>query len=136
MKIFQLFFAAIVIFAASCKVLNSATDRQVLGENTHWALTSIANKPNDIESAYLKFDTKDHKVSGKAACNGFSAAYELFTDNRIVFSEITSTKMYCEGLMDEENAILTNLQHVKRYEIKADRLYFYGDEGLLLTYKR
>ncbi|HEY1024376.1 MAG TPA: META domain-containing protein [Sphingobacteriaceae bacterium] len=134
MKYFS--FIAAVLCLYSCKVLDGTADRQVLGENTQWVLTAIAEKPVSIENAYLRFDTKEHRISGKAACNGFSAEYEIFTENRITFSEISSTKMYCEGLMDEESEILTNLRSVKRYEIKADRLYFYSDGGLLLTFKR
>lgn len=137
MQILKVSVLITLVFCCSCKALNSTNDSQVLGDNTRWMLTAIEQKSLNLsEQAYLQFNTKEYTISGKAACNTFSAEYEMLTGNRITVSDIISTKMYCEGAMDEENQILTNLRDVIRYEIKADKLYLFGDEGLLLTFER
>ena len=120
----------------SCAALDQQGDRPELG-GIKWILTSIEGKTYNLgDKTTIEFDTKENKVNGNAACNGYSAEYETLTDNRIRFLEIISTKMYCEGVMDIENQMLTNLTKIKRYEIKADKLYLYGEANVLLTFKR
>jgi heat shock protein HslJ len=133
-KYLLLLLISITLF--SCAALDQDGDRPVLG-GIKWTLSAIEGKSYSLgDKAVIEFDTKENSVKGKAACNGFSAEYEPLTDNRITFSEITSTKMYCEGVMDIENQMLTNLSKVKRYEIKAGKLYLFGDDHLLLTFKK
>lgn len=123
-------------FLASCAALDRKADLPVLG-GIKWTLSAIEGKSYNLgEKTVIEFDTKEYTISGKAGCNGFSAEYEAFTDNRITIEEIASTKMYCEGLMAVENQMLTNLREVKRYEIKADKLYLYGETHVLLTFER
>lgn len=125
----------LVLVISSCKVLQSDTDSPKLG-NTKWILLSIQEKPVKLgENAFLKFDEKENKIAGKAACNSFSGEYSIIKQ-AIKFESIGATKVYCEGLMDEENLIITALQNTRRYEIKADMLYLYSSDQLLLTYKR
>lgn len=124
------------LLSFSCAILDHDADRPVLGD-IKWTLSAIEEKKYNLgDKTILEFDIRERTAKGKAACNDFSAEYEPLTDNRISFSEIISTKMYCEGVMDIEHQILTNLSKVKRYEIKADKLYMYGDAQLLLTFKR
>jgi len=87
------------------------------------------------DRAFLTFDEKDNKISGKAACNSFSSEYEM-AGEKIKFTGIVSTKMYCEGIMDDENQIITLLKKTSRYEVKSDKLYFYDEGKAVLTFKR
>ena len=57
-------------------------------------------------------------------------------DNQLVFQEITSTKMYCEGVMDLENKMITNLQNTKRFEIKNGMLYLLNSDEVILSFKK
>jgi heat shock protein HslJ len=124
------------VWFSSCAVLDNDADRPVLGD-TKWILTAMEGRVYNLgDRTMLEFDTKERKITGKAACNGFSGEYEPLTDNRLSFVNIVSTKMFCDGVMDIENQMLTNLGKVKRYEIKADKLYLYGEANLLLTFKR
>ncbi|HXI01291.1 MAG TPA: META domain-containing protein [Sphingobacteriaceae bacterium] len=120
----------------SCTVLDQTADRPVLG-GIKWTLSAIEGKMYNLgDKTTIEFDIKEHTAKGKAACNGFSADYEPLTDSRISFVNVTSTKMFCDGLMDIEQDIMTHLRKIKRYEIKADKLYLYGEANLLLTFKR
>jgi len=124
-----------VILLSSCTALQPSADLPKLGESI-WNLTAIEQKPANFgDRAFIKFDEKENKVSGKALCNSFFSEYEMIKQ-KITFPEIGSTKMYCEGMMDEENKIITNLQKTTRYEVKADFLYLYSQEHLVLTFKR
>jgi heat shock protein HslJ len=131
---YLLFIGAFLI--SSCAILKPASDQPRWRESV-WNLTAIDQRQvNFGDKAFIKFDVKKNKISGKTLCNTFTSDYEMFTMQRIVISDISSTKMYCEGMMDEENKILTNLQKTKRYDVKADFLYLYADNGPILTFKR
>lgn len=135
MRIFQLFALLTLAILGGCSIINQKSDHANLGDTT-WKLISINQNPVSLgENAIIEFDEKESKVSGIAACNSFGASYEMLR-NAIKFEGIITTKKYCEGKMDEENQIITNLQNVTHYNVKADKLYFYGKDQLLLTYKR
>ena len=119
----------------SCSIVNQQADSPNLGES-EWKLISINGSPKALGgNAILKFDEKENQISGIAACNNFTADYEMLR-KAIKFESIITTKKYCEGKMDEENLIITNLQNVTRYDVKANMLYFYSQDNLLLTYRR
>ncbi len=121
-------------FLSGCSIINQQADRENLGDDD-WNLVSIDKVPLSISNATLRFDQKEDRVSGVAACNNFTADYEMMR-NALKFEDIVTTKKFCEELMDEENQIITNLQNVKRFEVKANMLYLYSADKLLLVYKR
>lgn len=130
-----LFLLAPVILLTACATIKSESDIPKLGESV-WNLIAIDKKSvNFGDKAFIKFDEKESRSSGKALCNSFFSEYEMIR-NKISFSNIGSTKMYCEGMMDEENQIIANLQKTNRYDIKLDFLYLYSENQLLLTFKR
>lgn len=119
----------------ACNAIQPAADLPKLGES-NWKLIAIEQRPvNFGDRAFLKFDEKENKVSGKAVCNSFFSEYEM-TGQKIKFDAIGSTKMYCEGIMDDEHQIITQLQNISRYEVKSDMLYLYAEHKLALTFKR
>jgi heat shock protein HslJ len=136
MKIPQLIAALfLLILSSSCSIMNQKADYVNLGES-QWTLMSIQGSPISLGGdAVLSFDEKESTISGVAACNSFTAEYEMMR-KAVKFLSIVSTKKYCEGRMDEENKIISNLQLVTRYDVKANMLYLYSQDQLLLTYKR
>ena len=135
MRLLQLLILLTVGTLGGCSIMNQQSDHANLGD-TPWKLVSINQVNANLGgNAIIQFDEKENKVSGKAACNSFGAGYEMIK-KAITFESIVTTKMYCEGKMDEENQIITNLQNVTRYDVKADKLYLYGKDQLLLVYKR
>ncbi len=124
-----------LLLLSGCSAIKSSSDIPRLGEST-WNLTAIEQRPVNFDGrAFIKFDEKESKVSGKALCNSYFSDYEMI-GQKITFNSMGSTKMYCEGMMDEENQIITQLQKAKRYEVKSDFLYFYSGEKVVLTFKR
>jgi heat shock protein HslJ len=120
---------------SSCSIINPQADNPNLGDS-EWKLISVNGSPKALGgNGVLRFDEKENQITGIAACNNFTADYEMLR-KAIKFESIITTKKYCEGKMDEENLIITNLQHVTRYDVKANMLYLYSQDQLLLTYKR
>ena len=135
MRILQLCALLTISIFSGCAIVNPQADHANLGEST-WKLMSIGDTPVNLgENAILKFDEEEEEISGIAACNSFTAGYEMIRKS-IAFEDLVTTKKYCEGSMDEENQIITGLRNVTRYEVKANMLYFYNKGQLVLTYKR
>ena len=119
----------------ACTAIRSASDLPKLGESV-WNLSAIEQRAVNFDGrAFIKFDEKENKVSGKAVCNSYFSEYEMI-GQKISFGSVGSTKMYCEGVMDDENQIISNLKKVTRYEVKSDFLYMYAGDSLVLTFKR
>ena len=134
MNRFILAIISCVLFS-SCEVLKSETDSPKL-VNTKWVLLSIKDRPVKLsDKAYLNFEERDNRIAGKAACNSFFGEYTI-VNQTIKFEGVGSTKMFCDGLMDEENEIMTAIGNTRRYEIKANMLYLYSTDQLLLIFKR
>jgi heat shock protein HslJ len=126
--------AAALLLFASCDAIKPGNEVVKL-EERKWQLVQINHKPVAADKiAYLELD--DSKVKGKAFCNGFGGEYERAAANQLTFSGLISTKMYCEGVMDLENQMVTNLQEVKRFEIRNGMLYLYNSDELLLVFKK
>ncbi|MDF3077600.1 MAG: uncharacterized protein K0S09_1489 [Sphingobacteriaceae bacterium] len=122
-----------LVLTSSCKTISQNADQPKF-EETHWKLIAINKQAVDLgDKAYIEFD--DDKATGKAGCNSFSAKI-VKVNNHLSFEDAVSTKMYCEGVMDYENQIITNLGKVKRFEIRYGLLYMYSTDELLLTFKK
>ena len=135
MKNFLLFILAIVFFSA-CNALRPENVPFKL-DGPEWKLTAINHKVvSPAGRAYLVFDGEDLEVKGKAFCNSINADYERMGDNQLTFQEIVSTKMYCDGVMDLESQMITNLRNVKRFEIRNGMLYLSDSDNVLLTFKK
>jgi heat shock protein HslJ len=135
MRILPLISLIILASLGSCSIMNQSADNAELSPS-EWRLISINGAPMSLGgNAVLRFNEKETQINGIAACNSFSADYEMLRKS-IKFGNIITTKKYCEGKMDEENKIITNMQNVSRYEVKANMLYLYSQDELLLTYKR
>ena len=68
----------------------------------------------------LEINTEIGNVSGKAPCNSYSAAYDLYNE-QLKFSSIISTKMACEELA-LENDYFSALGNVNAYKITDTKL--------------
>ena len=131
-----LLFIPVIVFFLACNALRPENVPLKL-DGPEWKLTAINHKVvSPVGRAYLVFDGEDLEVKGKAFCNSISADYERMGDDQITFQEITSTKMYCDGVMDLENQMVTNLRNVKRFEIRNGMLYLSDSDKVLLTFKK
>ena len=132
MKSFHIIFA-LLFLSASCKILSPKKD-DISFSSTKWTITQLNQKPFPTDkNVYVIFDEKDEKLSGKAACNSFSGKLEREPSGKIVIEDLVSTKKYCEGLMDQENQIMTALPLINTYEIKGGILHLFSGQELVMT---
>ena len=109
-----------------CKPPAESASADVPLTETYWKLTEVYGKPlaadtSTFRTAHLIFRNEENRVEGNGSCNSISGTYTLSDNNRIVFSNMISTKMACPNL-DVEAQFLNALQVVDGYRIKGDTL--------------
>lgn len=80
----------------------------------------------DDGSAQLTIAAGD--ISGTAGCNQFMGSIAQHGDG-ITVSQLGSTEMYCEGLMDREAAVLASLQASTQVQAQPGGLVFLDGAG-------
>ena len=78
-----------------------------------WKLVSYGD-PASPTSAAPDVDTsiefKEGQLTGNVGCNGFGGNYEVDGD-KITFSEVVSTLMFCEGPVGDQETTTLNVLH-------------------------
>jgi len=125
MKKFVFALLALLILAA-CSGENTASV-----EGT-WKLVSYGDPANPTPAAPdidASIEFKDGQVTGNVGCNGFGGQYEV-DGNKITFSEVVSTLMFCEGPAgDQESATLAVLRESATYVLDGDTLTITSGDG-------
>jgi len=81
--------------------------------------------------AFIEFDHEKESVHGNGGCNIFGG--KLAVKNKSIgISQVFSTKMYCEGVQEKEDAFFSVLEKVNRFKIKGKKLFLYQDKSLLI----
>ena len=96
----------LVVLITSCGCTKSSgISKDFLTANT-WQLKSLNGDssvsyqfPNGLP--YITF-TGENKLNGKGGCNSYGGSYELGDDGEISMGEIMSTKMYCDGVGEND----------------------------------
>ena len=94
---------------------------------TFWKLESLEGKNfsdfknNGKEVGFTMF-ADNKRISGYAGCNSFFGAYKIEAGNRIRFSEIGATKMFCPEDEFSENEFLKVFGLADNYTIRGNRL--------------
>jgi len=98
----------------------SPTDRQ-------WTIHTLDGKalnvPEGVERPWLKLTSGD--VVGFGGCNTLMGGYTL-EGAKLSFSDIGSTKMYCEEVQATEEAIIGMLRQVDGCTLKGNALELLG----------
>ncbi|MDO9594007.1 MAG: copper resistance protein NlpE N-terminal domain-containing protein [Lutibacter sp.] len=90
----------------------------------YWKLIELNGKKiilgkNQNTSPHLTLKNENSRVFGNGGCNAFQGDYELAEGNKIKFSKIGSTKMFCD-YMETEQALLQVLEKVENYSVEND----------------
>ena len=111
------------------------TARQSL-YNTKWSLKRI-HSPSRVEEvltkAFIQFDQARGSAGGNGSCNNFGSNF-IVVNNAISFKNIFSTKMYCEGVQQTEDAFFKQLGKANRFVIRDKKLLLYHDNDVLLEF--
>ena len=128
--------AFIVLSAFIIKKENTVKTTQSF-YNTKWMLKKIHTEAGiqDAQTkAFIKFNQEKKSAGGNGSCNTFGSSFTL-SDNEISFKNIFSTKMYCEGVQQTENAFFKQLGKVDRFEVKDKTLRLYQGNEVLLEFE-
>jgi heat shock protein HslJ len=104
--------------------------------NTKWSLKKIHSSSGVEEvqtKAFIQFDQAKGSAGGNGSCNNFGSNF-IVVNNAISFKNIFSTKMYCEGVQETENAFFKQLGKVNRFIVEQNKLKLYEGNNLLLEF--
>ncbi|WP_461537205.1 META domain-containing protein [Spongorhabdus nitratireducens] len=108
-----------------------------------WQLESINDKPAmEPTRSRLVFDAGTGRLSGRS-CNSFFGSYDREKTGADQESGMLTikiggtTRMACKSnLMQEEQKLFTQLEHTRRFEIRGNKLYLFGNDGEVLIYSK
>src|SRR5258705_9328301 len=125
-----IFFSAFVMKKENSVQLSSLYD-------TKWKLKkiNIAGSAEAVTNkAFIKFNGEKKSAGGNGGCNAFGSSITV-SGNTIGFTNIFSTKMYCEGIQQTEDSFFEQLSKANRFEVKDKKLLLYQRKELLLEFE-
>jgi len=130
MKLLLTLLVLSVISLAACTTATPAF------EDIEWVLESYGEKGNlqpVLENSEITatFDSIEDKVAGSAGCNRYFGGYET-SRGKLTMGLIASTEMWCEGLMDQEQAYLKILGATETCQIEDGKLHVSSGDKLLI----
>lgn len=102
-------------------------------KGTSWKLVSYGPAGQLIPAApgietNLDFGT-DGRVNGNVGCNSFGGVYEV-KNGEIVFSQVLSTMMACQGpQMDQETTLLQLMNGTAHFQLQGNSLVIQAVDG-------
>ena len=92
----------------------------------YWKLIELDGKKivlgkNQNIAPHLTLKNEHSRVFGNGGCNAFQGIYELSEGNKIKFSKMASTKMFCDH-MEMETAVLNALEMADNYSKEKDTI--------------
>ena len=137
MKRTILFFSAIlltVLMIGCCDCRKRAKlEKPLVG--TEWQLVQIMGR--DVVSqgdSYTLLLHDNGDVSGQGDCNRFTATYEVTPKRALTFSNLCSTRRFCENF-EAENKYFDVIESVTHYEMDADNMLLLSN-GVLVAIMR
>lgn len=103
---------------------------------TKWELKKIESGKGmeDVHTrAFIRFDKEKGSAGGNGSCNNFGSNVSL-DGSAIRFSNIFSTKMFCEGVQATEDRFFRLLEQADHYEVKGKSLELKKDNKVLLVF--
>ncbi|MEJ2735209.1 MAG: transporter substrate-binding domain-containing protein, partial [Anaerolineae bacterium] len=71
-------------------------------------------------------------VSGSAGCNNYTADYTVDGDS-LSIGPAAATRMFCEGLMDQETAFLAAMQSASSFKLETEHLHILDTQGQVVV---
>jgi copper homeostasis protein (lipoprotein) len=95
--------------------------------NKYWRLVEVngapvAADPRRRKEPHMILHTQDNRVTGSGGCNSFTGTYTLQPNDRIRFSPLAATKMFCAGIAETEDMMFKAVQNADSYYLRGDSL--------------
>lgn len=103
----------------------------------YWKLVALNGKEvvfteGQRKEAHFIMRKEGNKVSGNAGCNNLMGSYELLEGDKIRFSKMATTMMYCEGVENEQE-FLKVFETMDHYDLNGDTLLFKNENNEILA---
>ena len=117
----------------SCKTADMKKNKNTSDElkTAYYEAVSIKGTELNEQKISIYLNTEKKAISGNATCNDYRFGYEI-EDSQVKMNRGISTKMYCEGKMEEERNFMSQLGKVKYLSQTDDMLYLKDGENKLL----
>ena len=133
MKKYLITLLIICLTISACTAKNEGSAASLIGS---WKLTSFSRADvltpavTDTEAGLTFKD--DGSVTGNSGCNGLGGSYTV-EDDKITFSEITSTLMACDDpRMAQEGAVHQVLTDTATFKIEGNTLTLTNNDVVLV----
>lgn len=132
----------VLILFAGCRPSNQIGEmvgaiQQRTLEETTWIAKELNGKSvetvNSEKPIYFKLLVTDQKVHGFGGCNSLTGSYKKEGDK--LSAQLASTRMFCEGKMETEQALLSVLTGATKYSIQQDVLTLKNEGKVLAIFK-
>lgn len=131
------FIAAGAFIFLSAFVMKKEKGKQTPLFDTKWKLTRMETRGSMLEvntKAFIMFNKEKKSAGGNGGCNTFGSTSTV-DGNKISFSGIFSTKMFCEGVQQSEDVFFRQLEKVSRFEVRDHSLFLFNGKSLLLEFR-
>ncbi len=145
-------FAIVVIFTAitNCKPTQSISNKnkpeleqqklvmtEQFIETNKWELVRYKGQvPSKVgferKTPVLVINKAENRIGGNSGCNSFGGEV-IISDNTIRVDKVISTKMYCDGV--PENEFFQMLQQSLQFKVKDNVLKLLKDDSVILEFK-
>ena len=104
--------------------------------NTYWKLMELHGEsvsvPADQREPSMVLHMAENRVKGHLGCNEFTGRYEVYPE-QLLFESLVTTKKMCSQGMEQEQRYLNALGEVLLFSISGDDLVLYdrGQESIL-----
>ena len=101
-------------------------------ENTYWKLMTLGGddvkSPEGAREIQFTLNAESHRVAGFSGCNNMMGAYTV-EQNKIVFSNMGGTRMFCENTMDIEKRVHEMFANATAWKIAGKSLELIDSYG-------
>jgi len=115
------------LFLAAC---SSITPHQAL-KNTYWSLVELngedSTNADHQPDVHLVFHINDKSLHGSDGCNSIKANYTK-NEEKFTFTNIISTRMYCEEGMLQAQAFIEALEKTDSLHIYENNMVLYHEQ--------
>ncbi len=130
MKLHFITTALLAILLMSCSknadLNNSWEMSEYLGEPINYTIFSV-------KTPELKLNTEDETFSGNNGCNLINGKISVH-DNKININTLLSTKMFCQGIPEQE--FEAQLSSVDNFVIESNSLYLKKEDITLFVFQK
>ncbi|PZR21877.1 MAG: hypothetical protein DI539_06935 [Flavobacterium psychrophilum] len=133
MLAFSILFVTVVMTGCKCTKGTVSKDTLV---SSGWELSAMNGEkvltskfPNKLPTITF---TTDNKVNGNGGCNGYGGSYTLDADGKLTLGQMMSTKMFCQGVAEDE--YMKNLSKADKAKIEEKNLVLYSGNNAVLVF--